>query len=168
MMASGENRLSTTTMRRMPVLAQSQTTGGGTTVWNDPNDASAGLVACGDCVAGSTAGSSSGPSNPSLFPDFLFTGMAGGAVTGTALGIQAASYAAPAAAAEMAGTSGSIVFAPMAAADALSGLSISGLTLGAAGGAVFGVGAFSLYMMTTVPPPPNGSYGPPYGNFPPY
>ena len=42
--------------RRMPVLAQSAASGGGTTVWNDPNDASAGLIACGDCMAGSTAG----------------------------------------------------------------------------------------------------------------
>jgi len=57
MMASGEIRLSTTTMRQMPVLAQSTLfQGGGTTVWNDPNDASAGLVACGNCVADSTAG----------------------------------------------------------------------------------------------------------------
>jgi len=63
MMASGEIRLSTTTMRQMPVLAQSQDQGqstlfqgGGTTVFVDPNDASAGIIACGDCVAGSTAG----------------------------------------------------------------------------------------------------------------
>ena len=37
MMASGEIRLSGTTMRRMPVLAQSQVPGGAT-VWSDPND----------------------------------------------------------------------------------------------------------------------------------
>jgi RHS repeat-associated protein len=37
--------------------AQSQTPqGGGTTVWNDPNDASAGVIACGNCAAGSAAG----------------------------------------------------------------------------------------------------------------
>jgi hypothetical protein len=94
--------------------------------------------------------------------------MASGAVTGTAFGVQAATYAAPAAAAEMAGTSGSIVFGPMAGLDALTGLTISGLTLGAAGGAVFGVGVFALYEMMKVPPPPNGSYGPPYGNFSPF
>jgi hypothetical protein len=63
MMASGEIRLSGTTMRRMPVLAQSQIdTGpsadgapaivataqsGGATIWNDPNDATAGIIAVG-------------------------------------------------------------------------------------------------------------------------
>jgi hypothetical protein len=58
MMTSGENRFSATTMRRMPVLAQSAgPQDGGTTVWNDPNDASAGVVACGNCISGSTAGS---------------------------------------------------------------------------------------------------------------
>jgi len=44
MMASGEIRLSTTTVRRMPVLAQGQTCGSCGTVWNDPNDATAGVT----------------------------------------------------------------------------------------------------------------------------
>jgi hypothetical protein len=44
MMASGEIRLSGTISRRMPVLAQSQTPGG-STVWNDPNDITAGVTA---------------------------------------------------------------------------------------------------------------------------
>jgi hypothetical protein len=44
MMASGEIRLSGTMMRRMPVLAQSQTCSSCGTVWGDPNDISAGVT----------------------------------------------------------------------------------------------------------------------------
>jgi hypothetical protein len=47
MIASGENRLSSTMMRRMPVLAQSQTSGG-STVFVDPNNAEAGIIATGN------------------------------------------------------------------------------------------------------------------------
>jgi len=46
MMASAEIRLSTTTMRRMPVLAQSAASGGSTT-FVDPNDATSGIIATG-------------------------------------------------------------------------------------------------------------------------
>jgi hypothetical protein len=62
MMASGEIRLSSTTMRQMPVLAQSQTTGGGSTVWNDPNDASAGLTVYGSKSSSTTDNVSAGAS----------------------------------------------------------------------------------------------------------
>jgi hypothetical protein len=55
MMTSGENRFSATTMRRMPVLAQSTSSQGtaGSTVAVDPNDITAGIIA--------TGGSSSAP-----------------------------------------------------------------------------------------------------------
>jgi hypothetical protein len=44
MMASGEIRLSGTTTRQMPVLAQSQSCSGCGTVWSDPNNATAGVT----------------------------------------------------------------------------------------------------------------------------
>ena len=50
MMASGEIRLLPTTMRRMPVLAQSPTSGG-STIAVDPNDATAGFIATGSTTA---------------------------------------------------------------------------------------------------------------------
>jgi RHS repeat-associated protein len=103
-----------------------------------------------------------------LFATFVYSGMAGGAATGTGIGLYAASYAAPAAAAEMAGTSGTLILGPLAGFDAVAGLTMVGLATGAAAGTVMSIGAYALYMMSQVPPPPNGSYGPPYGNFSPY
>jgi RHS repeat-associated protein len=71
--------------------AQSQTSGGGTTVWNDPNDASAGLVACGDCVAGSTAGTVSAISGWAA----IGTGVGDFSSGTTAIGTNGRFYSAP-------------------------------------------------------------------------
>ena len=98
-MASGEIRLSATTMRRMPVLAQSQDQtqsqnptqnqvpqGGGTTTWVDPNNAEAGIIACGNCAPASSSGPDPGAAVSVLGPESLplLVPMLEGVVTVTA------------------------------------------------------------------------------------
>jgi RHS repeat-associated protein len=107
-------------------------------------------------------------SSPS-FATFFLSGLGGGAITGLGIGAFNGYFAAQLAAQEMISVEGAIVWAPYAGVDAFYGLTVSGTILGAAGGTLFGVGAFGLYMMSQVPLPPSGpGYGPPYGNFPPH
>jgi hypothetical protein len=90
--------------------------------------------------------------------NLFYYGTLGGIGVGTASGLTIGYFVGGAEVAEGAG--------PLAALDAMGNLAFLGMAEGAALGGVGGFGAFALYEMSQLPPPPSGQgYGYPTGNF---